>query len=1044
MGATTLTSAKSRFSTLSITNRYLRKLAILLRRDKRVSRQKGIVSTGLLCALFFSNPSSADPHAVFGGLLRTVEGARSGEADTGGQKSAQSFYVSEVDPLVQESCLVCHQEGRTADQQGARLLFTDEAPTNHLLLEAFVTTEGIGAEWLLGKIVGDINHGGGAVIAPGSVEYETFAEYLTLLLGANTDGGSASSLAFWDGTEMESRETTLRRAGLLLAGEVPSEAAVSRAVASDDALRTEVKRLMTGVGFHDFLIHGANDQLLTDGLNAGVEFDLDALGRFPAYAAYVAGLPVQGPADFAENEDRPFLTQGLALTELKKIMAREPLELIAQVVMSGQSYKKILTSDYTMVSPFSAIAFRSDADFGPDVGVLEGYFDAPTLYQFLPGQNRGHIPFNEQTVELEDFSNFTEFHDWPHAGLLNTFAFLNRYPSTDTNRNRARARWTYLHFLGVDIEASAPRTMDAAALTDNDNPTMKNPACTVCHERLDPVAGAFQSFGDKGSYLDQFGGMDSLSDAYKSPELYGGELGSTGYEEGDTWYRDMRAPGFEGEIATGEQDSLQWLAQQIVSDPRFATATVRFWWPAVFGADPVVAPTDPNRSNYEGDLLAFNAQDRLVRELADRFAASGYQLKDLLAEMFLSPWYRTHSVPSGLDPAREAAFISVGRGRLLTPEELDRKNRGLFGRTWREGDYDRAANFLPQSSFFNQWGGYAVLYGGIDSAGITDRNRNLGPLMNNVVERMGLEYACQVVLEDFNRPREERRIFTEVEKTTEPLRRRGARFSLTPDADRVGRTPQLYQRSLDFEVENESVTLNIRDMSSTGCVEDKSRTEDDDGGYWCSQLGLDSYQITKNGRVVVAMTAEELVNSDSFQPEIWVDGESEDTFAQGDWYRGTEGVIYFMWGLSGFAIATDLSPGEYTVTLNFASRHDPGHPEPTVVADVGVRAPTYSAESEGAKAFASQLDRLFLTTTASPLSPSTRTALTEAFIAASTRSEVIKDSDSFEGYCGINQLGWDNQYAPYNQMRMHDPLGTLRGWALITHFLMTSYAYLHD
>lgn len=128
MGPTTLISARSRFSTLSITNLYLRKLAILLRRDKRVSRQKGIVSTGLLCALFFSNPSNADPHAVFGGLLRAVEGARSGEDYTVGSKSAQSFYVSEVEPLVQQNCLVCHQEGQTADQQGARLLFTDDAP----------------------------------------------------------------------------------------------------------------------------------------------------------------------------------------------------------------------------------------------------------------------------------------------------------------------------------------------------------------------------------------------------------------------------------------------------------------------------------------------------------------------------------------------------------------------------------------------------------------------------------------------------------------------------------------------------------------------------------------------------------------------------------------------------------------------------------------------------------------------------------------------------------------------------------------------------
>ena len=58
--------------------------------------------------------------------------------------------------------------------------------------------------------------------------------------------------------------------------------------------------------------------------------------------------------------------------------------------------------------------------------------------------------------------------------------FLQQYPTTATNRNRARARWTYQHFLGVDIENSAARTIDAAALSDNDNPTLNNPAC-VCH-----------------------------------------------------------------------------------------------------------------------------------------------------------------------------------------------------------------------------------------------------------------------------------------------------------------------------------------------------------------------------------------------------------------------------------------------------------------------------------------------------------------------------------------------------------------------------------
>ena len=105
--------------------------------------------------------------------------------------------------------------------------------------------------------------------------------------------------------------------------------------------------------------------------------------------------------------------------------------------------------------------------------------------------------------------------DYPHAGILNTTVFLRRYPTTATNRNRARSRWTYYHFLGLDVEKSASRTTDPVALADTVNPTMRNPACTVCHRVLDPVAGAFQNYGDLGYYKDQWGGMDSLDELYK-------------------------------------------------------------------------------------------------------------------------------------------------------------------------------------------------------------------------------------------------------------------------------------------------------------------------------------------------------------------------------------------------------------------------------------------------------------------------------------------------------------------------------------------------
>ena len=194
------------------------------------------------------------------------------------------------------------------------------------------------------------------------------------------------------------------------------------------------------------------------------------------------------------------------------------------------------------------------------------------------------------------------------------------------------------------------------------------------------MAGTYQSFGDLGHYLDQYGGMDSLSDAYKCPECYGGEWGSTEYQDGDTWYRDMRAPGFEGaEALPAAGDSLQWLASQIVSDARFAKATVKFWWPAVFGAETLLAPENRSSEGYDQELRAFAEQDALIETLAESFVSSGYDLKSLLADMVMSPWYRQSDVS---DPervaGRETELSTVGRGRLLTPEELDRKTARVW------------------------------------------------------------------------------------------------------------------------------------------------------------------------------------------------------------------------------------------------------------------------------------------------------------------------------------------------------------------------------
>ncbi|MEL0306919.1 MAG: hypothetical protein VW975_08485, partial [Halieaceae bacterium] len=478
-------------------------------------------------------------------------------------------------------------------------------------------------------------------------------------------------------------------------------------------------------------------------------------GRYPALTEFQQRFPEFWPEPW--HHEKPFLSRRDVESEFRWAIHREPLELIAHVIETNQSYKKILTADYTMVNPISSIAYRSDVDF--DIAYVddEGGYTRHALNTFKPGKNRGHIPKDDQyyfDYEAVLFDSFSGYQVWPHAGVLSTQAWLARYPSTDTNRNRARARWTYYHFLGVDIEKSAPRTTDPVALADTNNPTMNNTACTVCHERLDPLAGAYQLYGDRGHYKNQWGGLDSLPDSYKNPEWYGGEPGSSLYQEGDTWYRDMRAPGFEGQTVPEERDSLQWMARQIADDPRFATATVKFWWPAIFGAEPLALPEDPDGPDYDQRLRAFNAQEALVAELAEQFVASGYRAKDLFADMLLSPWYRVSGVEDAdIAESRSVELATVGRGRLLTPEELDRKNRAVFGRTW--GQWESAHQRTLQTELGN-YRSYKVFYGGTDSAVVTERNRQMNALMSSVTEKMASDLACQVVGYDFNLPAEDR------------------------------------------------------------------------------------------------------------------------------------------------------------------------------------------------------------------------------------------------------------------------------------------------
>ena len=173
-------------------------------------------------------------------------------------------------------------------------------------------------------------------------------------------------------------------------------------------------------------------------------------------------------------------------------------------------------------------------------------------------------------------------------------------PSTDTNRNRGRARFNYYQFLNFDIEKSAARTTDPEDLADTDNPTMNNPACTVCHDIMDPVAGAFQNYGDTMHYRDAKNGLSSLPTSYTNDK-------TSEFQTGDTWFRDMLAPALNGEI-TEQENSLQILAQRITADERFSVASVIFWWSSIMSLPIHEAPEEITDASYMAELNAYEVQ----------------------------------------------------------------------------------------------------------------------------------------------------------------------------------------------------------------------------------------------------------------------------------------------------------------------------------------------------------------------------------------------------------------------------------------------------
>ena len=100
-----------------------------------------------------------------------------------------------------------------------------------------------------------VGHGGGSQLPSSSEDYKNLVVILGLI-GENARITLTPKAAF--GEELNSPEETLRRAAIILARRATNEEIASVKNASKSEMRSAVKNLMNGKGFHDFLTSGAN------------------------------------------------------------------------------------------------------------------------------------------------------------------------------------------------------------------------------------------------------------------------------------------------------------------------------------------------------------------------------------------------------------------------------------------------------------------------------------------------------------------------------------------------------------------------------------------------------------------------------------------------------------------------------------------------------------------------------------------------------------------------------------------------------------------
>lgn len=655
-----------------------------------------------------------------------------------GCAAVDDFFVDEVWAKVgAQTCLKCHKSGGDAEDSRFVLRDLERSPAETKAddmrhnRDAFTQMAKVKAgepSRLLLKVVGKLEHGGEEVLKFDSTGYRVLADFVRRVNASPTEtpaeevADDKNAPPFFEGIVMLDNRKLLRRVTLSLAGRLPTEAELAAVAAEGQkALPAIFDAVMKEDAFYDRLREAFNDIFLTVGTPDVPESAL-YYGYFE-HRNWTGKFNLNHIEDQKKRQDARYKLS----RENGQALLGEPMKLVEYIVRNDRPFTEIVTADYIMVTPYTARGYGVYEDLKPLFKNPDDPFEyVPVKLKMLTTwEGRGGGRMEESATGF-----------YPHAGLLSTFQYLYRYPTTETNRNRLRARMYYQHFLGIDVLELAARVADAAAVSAKyEVPTMQASECVVCHKTIDPVAGLFQDY--TAPLGEGFGGYGRRKDG---------------------WYKDMFGAGLEGEDLPAQERwrSLQWLGERTAKDPRFAVAMVEHVYYVLTGRKVWLPPKDLDDPLYAAKRRAYREQRKLVEAIANRFAKADFNLKNVFQDWIFSDFYRADGVGTSIEnPERRAELNDIGLVRILAPEQVERKVAAIFGQKWGQLQ-------------FNSDNPLGMLYGGIDSKEVTDRAVDPSGAMGAIQRMLANNVACKQTALDFSRSPADRRLFPNIEPDVLP------------------------------------------------------------------------------------------------------------------------------------------------------------------------------------------------------------------------------------------------------------------------------------